>query len=110
MSHAGPELLEGTYFPLWDLSKAITWAAVRSGVRLVVATDHQDVAEAIEIHPPRTNSPRWCIWRDQSGILHLDDWQLSQFDQRFITLNGALAFVSSELDHLSHSQRQRPGP
>jgi hypothetical protein len=109
--HARPdELVEGTYFPLWDLTKAVTWAAVRSGVRLVVAADHQDIPEALEIHSPQTNSPRWCIWRDQRGILHLDDWQLSYFDQRFITLDTALAFVSSELKELAHSPRQRPGP
>lgn len=88
---------EGLPFDLRDLRAAMSWAADRPGVLLSVTTDHPQVPEAIEIYPPGSSSPRWCIWRDYEGHLRVDDWAGYKFDLPYPTLLKALGFISSSL-------------
>jgi hypothetical protein len=92
-----PVPLEGLSFELEDLQTALAWVANRPAIRLEVATDHRFVPEALEISPPGSKSPRWCIWRDYTGNLHLDDWLKSEFDLPYHTLATALAFIEAHL-------------
>jgi hypothetical protein len=92
-----PVPLEGLAFDIEDLCAALAWVATRPGVQLSVATDHRYVQEALEICPPGKRSPRWCIWRDYEGHLHLDDWVKSEFDLPYHTLPTALAFIELSL-------------
>jgi hypothetical protein len=87
--------LEGLPFHLRDLEAAMEWAAAHSDARLVVATDYPDQPEAIEIYLQDSNDPRWCIWRDYLGHLHVDDWVKQEFDLPYPTLSRALGFISS---------------
>ena len=88
---------EGLSFDIKDLQIAMTWVAKRPNVRLVIATDHRSVQEALEIWPPGTTAPRWCIWRDDKGQMHVDDWVRSEFDLPYYTLPSALAFIEAHL-------------
>lgn len=88
-----PAFLEGLPFAISDLQAALAWAAGRPGTRLAVALDHRCVQEAIEISPPGGKSPRWCIWRDCGGGLHLDDWAKAELDLPCHTLAAALGFI-----------------
>jgi hypothetical protein len=92
-----PAPLEGLSFDMEDLQTALAWVAKLPGVRLAVATDHRFVPEALEICPPGSKSPRWCIWRDYDGHMHLDDWVRSEFDLPYHTVPAALAFIESNL-------------
>jgi hypothetical protein len=92
-----PMPLEGLPFAMEDLRTALAWVASRPNVRLAVATDHRYVPEALEICPPGTSSPRWCIWRDYEGSIHLDDWLRSEFDLPYHTVAAALAFIETNL-------------
>ncbi len=84
---------EGLAFEVEELKTAMAWAASRPGVRLWVATEHRYVQEALEICPPGQDTPRWCMWRDYEGHLHVDDWVKSEFDLPYHTLTSALAFI-----------------
>ena len=85
----------GVAFSIDDLEYAMAWAANRVGMlRLVVATDHATVDEAIEIFLPDAKAPRWCLWRDDSGKLHVDDWTMHKFDLPYHNVHSALHFVS----------------
>jgi hypothetical protein len=92
-----PRPLEGLSFALMDLRAAMAWAAARPDVRLSVMTDHPDVPEAIEICPPGSLTPRWCIRRDHTGRLRVDDWSKAEFDLPYSTLTKALSFISTTL-------------
>jgi hypothetical protein len=96
-SPPNPIPLEGLSFEMEDLRAALAWVADRPSVRLSVTTDHRYVQEALEICPPGTKSPRWCIWLDYEGHMHLDDWVKSEFDLPYHTLAAALAFIESNL-------------
>ena len=86
---------EGLSFDIKDLLIALSWIAKRPEMRLIVATDHQSVQEALEIWPPGTKAPRWCIWRDDKGNMHVDDWVRSEFDLPYHTLPAALDFIEA---------------
>ena len=90
-----PEPTEGLYFALGDLQAALAWAADLPGVRLLIMTDHAEVPEAIEIYPPGASVPHWCIWRDYSGRLRVDNWSKPDFDLPYQTLAQALSFIGS---------------
>lgn len=92
-----PVSLEGHYFALIDLQTAMAWASARPAVRLAVTTDHRGTPEVIEIRPPGALSPRWLIWRDHTGLLHVDDWVTPQFDLPYLTVVTALKFIDSNL-------------
>jgi hypothetical protein len=94
---AEPAPLEGLHFTVEDLQMALNWVAKRPRMRLAVAIDHRFVPEALEICPPDAKSPRWCIWRDYEGNMHLDDWLRSEFDLPYHTLPAALAFIERNL-------------
>ena len=96
MNHAEFRLQEGQAYDLEDLQIAQQWAAGQPGVRLLVATDHRDIAEAIEITARGYCLPRWCIWTDKSRF-HVDDWFSTEFDIRFSTLATALSFIATKL-------------
>lgn len=88
---------EGLSFDMAELRKALRWAADRPGVRLLVAADHRYVQEALEICPPGKKPPRWCIWRDHEGRIHLDDWATPEYDLPYHTLAAALAYIETNL-------------
>ncbi len=88
-----PTPTEGLAFEVEELKTAMAWAASQPGVRLWVATEHRYVQEALEISPPGQDTPRWCMWRDYEGHLHVDDWVKSEFDLPYHTLASALAFI-----------------
>jgi hypothetical protein len=92
-----PAHLEGLAFDIEDLQAALAWVAKRPGVQLIIATDHHSVQEAIEIRPSGVLAPRWCIWRDYQGMMHLDDWAKSEFDLPYHTMATALAFIDSSV-------------
>jgi hypothetical protein len=92
-----PLPLEGLSFQIEELCSALGWAADRPGVRLSVAADHRYVQEALEICPPGKKPPRWCIWRDHEGRIHLDDWVRHEYDLPYHTLASALAFIDLNL-------------
>ena len=94
---ANPVPLEGLAFDISDLRTAIAWVATQPDVQLRVATDHHAVQEALEIYPPGKTSPRWCIWRDGQGHMHLNDWLAFEFDLPCQTLAAALAYVKMHL-------------
>lgn len=89
--------LEGLHFNIADLQMAMAWVADRPSVRLLVMTDHRYVPEALEIYPPGSKTPRWCLWRDYEGRLHVDDWVRSEFDLPYLNLVEALGFITSHL-------------
>src|SRR5258708_1980995 len=88
---------EGLFFTLKDLQIAIAWAFVRPELHLVVATDHRDAPEVIEVYLPGAASPRWFVWRDRAGCLRVDDRLKSQFGMPYLTLMGALRFIEVNL-------------
>src|SRR5476649_1012393 len=75
MQHAMtlPDAIVGKSFERADRAIATAWGAARraNGIKLFVATDHEALPEVIEIAPPGTIEPRWCIWRDRSGTSSL---------------------------------------
>ncbi len=92
------EPLEGLPFPLCDLQVAMTWASKRPHLRLIVTTDHLDAPEVIEVYPPHAVAPRWFIWRDPEGRLHVDDWGKPEFDLPYLTVKTALTFIAASID------------
>lgn len=92
-----PVPLEGLHFNMVDLHMALAWVKERPSVRLLVMTDHRYVPETLEIYPPGSEAPRWCLWRDYEGRLHVDDWVRSEFDLPYLNLVEALGFITSNL-------------
>jgi len=90
---APPAPPEGLAFDISDLRTAMAWVATQPGVQLRVATDHQFVQEALEICLPGKTAPRWCIWRDYQGHMHINDWLAFEFDLPCQTLAAGLAFI-----------------
>jgi hypothetical protein len=103
-----PQPREGLAFPLELLQFALAWAA-SSQVRLVVATDHPDAIEALEIFPPGSAAPRFFVRRDEAGGLRVDDGLTAEFGLAYGTLIGALRFISQRLAGAAHRPRPRPG-
>ena len=94
---APPAPPEGLAFDISDLRTAMAWVATQPGVQLRVATDHQFVQEALEIFLPGKTAPRWCIWRDYQGHMHINDWLAFEFDLPCQTLEAGLAFIEMQL-------------
>jgi hypothetical protein len=91
------QLREGLHFILSDLRVAMVWATTHASVRVLVVADHFYLPELIEVFQPGAVSPRWCMWRDHLGRLHLDDEENAEFDLPFHTVERALAFIASQL-------------
>ena len=91
------EPLQGQAFDMSDLRAAIAWAALHP-VRLIVATDHSALPEAIEVslYGDR-HAPRWMVWRDLGGRLVLDAIMDGEFGLRFADMADALGFIAAEL-------------
>jgi hypothetical protein len=102
MQHAMtlPDAIVGKSFERADRAIATAWGAARraNGIKLFVATDHEALPEVIEIAPPGTVEPRWCIWRDRSGHLIVDNWQTWEPGRPFAGMAAALGFIARELE------------
>jgi hypothetical protein len=98
MQHA-PILPKNVVAQPFDSAIAVAWAVARrhDGVRLVVATDHESFPEVIEISPPGTTEPRWCIWQDTMGHLIVDNWQTWEPSRLFAGMADALDFIEEEI-------------
>ena len=94
MSHSTTAV--GPAFEISSLSFAMGWAK-RRAIRLVVVTDYPMVEEAIEIGVMPGGTPRWCIWRDHTGAIHLDDWETKKFDKLCVSVADALARVARSI-------------
>lgn len=82
-----------------DRTMAVAWGHARrgSGTKLLVATDHEAFPEVIEITPPGTVEPTWCIWRAKSGRLVVDNWQTWSDRRQFDRLAEALRFIAGAI-------------
>jgi hypothetical protein len=94
-----PDSIIGRSFDRADRTIATTWAAARraDGIKLLVATDHEAFPEVIEIAPPGTAEPKWCIWRDRSGRFIVDNWHTWERGKRFAGMADALGFIGGEI-------------
>jgi hypothetical protein len=93
-----PDPHDGLPFALSDLQAAMAWASARPSLRLRVATNYRRSPEIIQIYPPGTILPRWALWRDHAGHLHVDDWDGPEFDLHFSTVIAALGFIEARLE------------
>jgi hypothetical protein len=95
----------GKPFDRTDRSIATAWGAARraNGIKLLVATDHDAFPEVIEIAPSGTAEPRWCIWRDKSGRLIVDNWHTWERGRPFTFMADALRFVAMEIETLQRA-------
>jgi hypothetical protein len=89
----------GKSFDRADRDIATAWGTARRarGIKLIVATDHETFPEVIEIAPPGTAEPKWCIWRDKSGRLIVDNWQTWERGRPFVGMADALTFIAGEI-------------
>ena len=78
-----------------DLRSAATWAKSKPDIRLQVTSDR--VSGIIEIYPPGSTSPRWCLWQTKDGRLQLDDLTIDEFALPYPTIDMALRFIASKL-------------
>jgi hypothetical protein len=94
----------GKSFDQTDRAIATAWGAARraSGIKLLIATDHDAFPEVIEIAPSGTTEPRWCIWRNKSGRLIVDNWQTWERGRPFAFMADALRHVAAEIAALNH--------
>jgi hypothetical protein len=92
-----PEPLDGLFFSLGDLLTAMAWASVRPELSLIVATDHRQAPEVLEVYPPGEDSPRWRLWRDFTGRLHVDDCERPELDLSDLTVSKALRLIAGSL-------------
>jgi hypothetical protein len=92
----------------FDRATAIAWAAARrhEGVLLRIATDHEKFPEVIEISPPGTDEPWWCIWQHPAGRLVVDNWHTWERSRLFADMTDALDFITGEIGTIKQSQRQ----
>ena len=88
---------EGLHFLLSDLRAAMAWATTHAKVRVLVVTDHFYLPETIQVSPPGAIFPRWYMWRDHLGRLHVDDREQAEFDLPYPTVRRALVFIASQL-------------
>ena len=93
-----PDPHDGLPFALSDLQAAMAWASARPSLHLRVATNYRRSPEIIQIYPPNAVLPRWIIWRDPAGRLHLDDWDGPEFDLHHSTVMAALKFIEARLE------------
>jgi hypothetical protein len=96
---------------------AVAWAAAHrhDGIRLAVATDLETFPEVIEISPPGTTEPRWCIWQDTLGRHVVDNWHTWEPSRLFAGMADALDFIAEEIGTVNHSRwhlglRRAPAP
>jgi hypothetical protein len=103
-----PDSIVGRSFDRADRAIATTWAAARraDGVKLLVATDHEAFSEVIEIAPPGTSEPKWCIWLDRSGRFIVDNWHTWEPGRRFAAMADALKFVGAEIKSVERHASQ----
>jgi hypothetical protein len=99
---------EGLSFALTDLQVAMAWASLRPDLRLLVAMDYIHTPELIEIHLAGSDMPRWVMWRDYTGCLHVDDWAGPEFDLPCPTIMLALRFIESNLANSAGRQTLAP--
>jgi hypothetical protein len=92
-----PGRFEGLFFALSDLQAAMAWVSIRPRVRLSVKTCYLTVPEVIEVYPPGSGLPRWRLWRDRAGRLHVDDWTKGKFNLPYSTVPTALRFIDASL-------------
>jgi hypothetical protein len=92
----------GKSFDQADRATATAWGADRrtNGIKLFIATDHEAFQEVIEIAPPGTNDPRWCIWRAAAGHLIVDNWHTWERGRPFTAMGDALRYVATEIQAL----------
>jgi hypothetical protein len=77
-----------------------------SGIRLLIARDHEAFPEVIEVSPPGTTEPWWCVWRDSSGRLIVDNWHTWEGSLVFARMVDALAFIAGEIKAAQPAQPQ----
>jgi len=90
-----PDGLDGLPFKTRDVRAAVKWAEARPEVRMHL-TAH-GVCGIIEVYPPGSYFPRWCMWHSQDGRLQFDDLVLAQFALPYPTIDMALRFIASKL-------------
>jgi hypothetical protein len=90
-----PDGLDGLPFAPRDLQTALRWVQTQPFVQLRLTTD--GISGIIEIYPPGSSSPRWCLWQSNDGRLQLDDVLLSLFALPYPTLDMALRFIALSL-------------
>jgi hypothetical protein len=90
-----PDGLDGLAFSQRDLRSAFRWAQTRPNVRLHLTVD--GVGGIIEIYPPESSHPRWCLWQTRDGRLQFDDLATNEFALPYPTLDMALRFIARNL-------------
>jgi hypothetical protein len=110
MQHAPtlPGPVVGKSLDYADRAIAAAWEATNrpSGIRLFVARDHEAFPEVIEVSPPGTTEPWWCVWRDLSGRLIVDNWHTWEGRLQFTRMVDALAFIAAEIKAIQPAQPQ----
>jgi hypothetical protein len=93
-----PDPHDGLSFALSDLQAAMAWATARPSLRLRVATHYRRSPEIIQIYLLDAVRPRWVLWRDYTGHLHVDDWAVPEFDINFLSVIEALGFIEARFE------------
>ena len=65
--HAQP-IVTVPAFDLADLSRILSWAAQRQGVRVFIAADHEGAEEVAEVTLQGHDEPRWFLSRTPCGL------------------------------------------
>jgi hypothetical protein len=102
---------EGLPFALDDLRHAVVWGMSRMDFRVDLALHYPHVPEVIEVRAGRADMPGWCIWRDDTGQIFVDDWESEKFALPYRTLTDALAFIGCRMrGGPPGGDRRRPRP
>jgi hypothetical protein len=89
-----PDGIDGVPFTSRDLYVALAWAKARPDLRMRITL--HGVRGIIEIYPPGSSRPRWCMWQTQDGRLQLDDLTMNEFALPYPTIDMALRFIASK--------------
>jgi hypothetical protein len=91
-----PAPRDGLPFALSDLQAAMAWAAAHPSVRLRVATNYLKAPEIIQIYSSDAVLPRWVLWRDHTGRLHVEDRGAPEINLH-LPLIAALRLIEASL-------------
>ena len=88
---------DGLPFALSDLEAAMAWASAHPSLQLRVATNYRRSPEIIQIYSADLLLPRWLLWRDYSGRLHVEDWNASVLNLHYASVMIALRLIEARL-------------
>ena len=93
-----PDPQDGLPFAMTDLLTAMEWASAHPSVRLRVATNYRRSPEIIQIFYSDAVLPRWILWRDHTGRLHVNDWHAPELEVHYSTVTATLRSIEASLE------------